>query len=163
MDNEEKANEIITLNEKERIMMEQISLYADPKYSRRAAQITTISALYSPMTKKPVPIYNNKTGDETQDSILASQAWEELCTRLGRNPSKWELINETRSLSAVYDTASAAFVRDTAGFKPIDETKNEQNIRMSPLHDYTEEELENIIAEETAKREKKSNDDIVIT
>ena len=157
MDNESKQP--MTLNERERAMMEQISLYADPKYSRRAAQITTLSSLYTPMLSKPKPLYLSvKTmrgeivEEETKDSILASQAWDELVARLGRNPSKWELINETRALAAVYDTSSAVFIRDTAGFKPIDETKNEQNIKVSPLREYTEEELEQIIAEESAKR-----------
>lgn len=157
MDNEPKQP--MTINEKERAMMEQISMYADPKYSRRAAQVTTLSSLYSPMLSKPKPLYlsvktmrGEVVEEETKDSILASQAWDELVARLGRNPSKWELINETRALAAVYDTSAAAFIRDTAGFKPIDETKNEQNIRVSPLRDYSEEELEKIIAEEAQKR-----------
>lgn len=152
----------LTVNERERLLMEQISLYADPKYSRRAAQITTISSLYSPMSTKPRPLYLSvKTmrgeviEEETKDSILAGQAWDELVARLGRNPNKWELINETRSLAAIYDTSSAGFIRDTAGFKPIDETKNELLLKASPLRDYTEEELESIIAEETARREQK--------
>lgn len=152
----------MTVNEKERVLMEQISLYADPKYSRRAAQITTISSLYTPMSRKPTPLYLSvKTmrgeviEEETKDSILAGQAWDELVARLGRNPNKWELINETRALAAVYDTTSAGFIRDTAGFKPIDETKNEHLLKASPLRDYSEEELEKIIAEETSRREKK--------
>lgn len=149
----------MTVNEKERAMMEQISMYADPKYSRRAAQVTTLSSLYTPMLKKPKPLYlsvktmrGEVVEEETKDSILASQAWDELVERLGRNPSKWELINETRALAAIYDTSSAVFIRDTAGFKPIDESKNEQNIKVSPLREYTEEELEQIIAEESQKR-----------
>lgn len=159
---DENKNPPMTLNEKERAMMEQISLYADPKYSRRAAQITTLSSLYAPMLRKPKPLFlsvktmrGEVVEEETKDSILASQAWDELVERLGRNPSKWELINETRALAAVYDTSSATFIRDTAGFKPIDETKNEQNIKVSPLREYTEEELEKIIAEETKKRQQK--------
>ena len=156
MSDEEKTP--MTVNEKERVMMEQISMFADPKYSRRAAQVTTLSSLYAPMSEKPKPLYATvRTRDgvyeeEIRDSILASQAWDELVARLGRNPSKWELINETRALAAVYDTSAAAFIRDTAGFKPIDETKNEQNIKVSPLRDYSEEELEKIIAEEAQKR-----------
>ena len=159
MSDEEKTP--MTVNEKERVMMEQISMFADPKYSRRAAQVTTLSSLYAPMSDKPKPLYATvRTRDgvyeeEIRDSILASQAWDELVKRLGRNPSKWELINETRALAAVYDTGSATFIRDTAGFKPIDETKNEQNIKVSPLRDYTEEELEQIIAEESKKRHEK--------
>lgn len=152
----------MTVNEKERAMMEQISMYADPKYSRRAAQVTTLSSLYTPMLKKPKPLYlsvktmrGEVVEEETKDSILASQAWDELVERLGRNPSKWELINETRALAAIYDTSSAVFIRDTAGFKPIDETKNEQNIKVSPLREYTEEELEKIIEEESQKRKQK--------
>lgn len=157
-------NKILTVNAQDRAMMEQISMYADPKYSRRAAQITTLSTLYSPMISKPKPLYLSvKTmrgeivEEETKDSILASQAWDELVARLGRNPSKWELINETRALAAVYDTQSAVFIRDTAGFKPIDESKNEQNIKVSPLRDYTEEELERIIAEESQKRKEQED------
>ena len=157
MDNEPKQP--MTINEKERVMMEQISMYADPKYSRRAAQVTTLSSLYSPMQSKPKPLYlsvktmrGEVVEEETKDSILASQAWDELVARLGRNPSKWELINETRALAAVYDTTAAVFIRDTAGFKPVDETKNEQNIKVSPLREYSEEELEKIIEEEAQKR-----------
>lgn len=148
----------LTVNERERILMEQISMYADPKYSRRAAQITTISSLYSPMSRRPDPLYMSvKTmrgevvEEEVKDSILARQAWDELVARLGRNPSKWELINETRALAAIYDTSSATFIRDTAGFKPIDETKNEHLVKASPLTDYSEEKLMEIIAEESAK------------
>lgn len=159
---EEDKNIPMTINEKERVMMEQTAMYADPKYSRKAAQVSTLSSLYAPMSKKPKPLYLSvKTmrgeivEEETKDSILASQAWDELVERLGRNPSKWELINETRALAAVYDTQSAVFIRDTAGFKPVDETKNEQNIRVSPLREYTEEELERIIAEESKKRKDK--------
>ena len=148
----------MSINEQERVLMEQMSMYADPKYSRKAAQVTTLSSLYAPMSTKPKPLFNTiRTRDgeyeeETKESILASQAWDELVARLGRNPTKWELINETRSLAAVYDTQSATYIRDTAGFKPIDESKSEQNIKVSPLKEYSEEELEKIIVEESQKR-----------
>lgn len=151
----------LSINAQERIAMEQAGMYADPKYSRKAAQVTTQLSLYAPMSSKPKPLYRTirtKDGEyeeETYDSILASQAWDELVARLGRNPTKWELINETRSLAAVYDTQSATFIRDTAGFKPVDETKSEQNIKVSPIREYTEEELEQIIADERKKREEK--------
>ena len=86
MSDEEKTP--MTVNEKERIMMEQISMFADPKYSRRAAQVTTLSSLYAPMSEKPKPLYATvRTRDgvyeeEIRDSILASQAWDELVKRL---------------------------------------------------------------------------------
>jgi hypothetical protein len=150
----------MTKNERERILMEQIQLFADPKYSRKAAQIASLSSLYAPMTKRPPQIFERTkvagvlvvSTTETPQSLMAGIAWDSLVERLGRYPSKWEVMNESRSMEAIFDTSSYTAVAAHAGFKPVDETKNEHKIT-SPLREYSEEELERIIVEERRKRE----------
>lgn len=151
-------------NKKCRTQKEMESLFADPKFARKAWKAVGNAILQNPAIKPHTEL--DKNGFETLNSQIAKYSYETLSNDLktlgaeARQPTELEMILQCQIAKARYDTAAAIFVRDTLGAKPVDETKVDANIN-NPYEDLTDEELELIAKHrEQAQQKETTNDDV---
>lgn len=120
-------DEITVVTEKERQAKELAMLLGNERNAKNAARSITLRSLYYPMNR-PSPRYTfNKNGDQiqTEESIKQQEAWDRCKARCkpDQNPTMWDVMNEGQAFEAITNSNSFVVVRDTAGLKPIDESK----------------------------------------
>ena len=136
-------------NKRTREQKELENLFADPKYCRQAWKAVGQAILMSPAVK-PIPA-TDKDGNETFNYTLEKYTYNALkrdIDTLGsenREPTELEMILSCQAIKARYDTSAAAFIRDTLGAKPVDETKLDAQVN-NPYESLTDEELEALAA-----------------
>lgn len=122
------------------------NLFSDPKFSRQAWQSVGRAILQNPASK-PIPMFD-KDGNETLASQIERYNYQRLSQDIamiknpGRTePTELEMILACQIVKARFDTTAAAFVRDTLGAKPVDESKTDLSVN-NPYESLTDEELE---------------------
>jgi len=120
-------DEVTVVTEKERQAKELAMLLGNERNAKNAARSITLKSLYYPMDR-PNPRYTfNKNGDQiqTEESIKQQEAWDRCKARCkpDQNPTMWDVMNEGQAFEAITNSNSFVVVRDTAGLKPIDESK----------------------------------------
>ena len=142
-------------NEWKRREAETKNLFADPKYSRQAWQAVGRAILQNPASE-PV-LVEDKDGNETYASKLERYSFAKLARDIeeiekeGRKPTELEMIMQCQIVKARHDTSAAAFVRDTLGAKPVDESKVQADIN-NPFESLSDEELEMLAAHREKQR-----------
>lgn len=132
-------------NKQEREWKEMLSVFSDPRTLRTAWRAVGNAILRNPASK-PVTRYT-KEGDETYDSMVEGYTYDRLRRDItaitgeeDREPTELEMILACQAVKARTDTSAAAFVRDTLGAKPVDESKVDQTV--NAFEELTDEELE---------------------
>lgn len=141
----------------ERDDKEMKSLFADPKFARKAWKSIGMAILNNPC-QSPIGQYD-KDGNSTMASDIEAYTYRKLKEDIkclgkgpGREPTEIEMILACQAVRARYDTGAAVFIRDTVGGKPIDETKLDAQIN-NPYEELTDDELEALSKLREAKRQ----------
>lgn len=135
-------------NRKSRARKEIENLFKDPRFVRKAWRSIGMAVLQRPALP-PVPIVD-KDGNDTYDSLVERYTYDKLAADLntiaeGVVPSEIEMIMGCQAVHARHNTTAAAFVRDTVGAKPLDESKIDQTV-VNTYESLTDEELEALAA-----------------
>lgn len=140
-------------NVQERQRKEMQNLFNDPRFSRKAWQAVGMALLQRPAIVAPA-MYD-KEGNETKDSIIERYSYDKLAADIeaiggGYKPTELEMILRCQMLHARHNPASAQFIRDTLGAKPIDESKSDVTVH-NQFETLTDEELELLAARRKAQ------------
>ena len=139
-------------NVRERKEME--SLFADPRMARQAWKSIGQAIALQPATK-PTALYD-KEGNETINSQFERYSYNQLAKDIqtlakeNREPTELEMIFRCQAIHARHNPASATFIRDTVGAKPVDESKSEVT-NINPYDELTDDELEALAAYRSSK------------
>lgn len=145
-------------NKKTRSFQETKSLFADPKTSRQAWQAIGRAILMRPATRPIVDQRFDKDGTpyDTTDYTVERYSYENLAKDIEeleqdiREPTELEMIFRCQAIHARHNPASATFIRDSVGLKPVDESKVEQTVH-NPYETLSDEELELLAAARAAR------------
>lgn len=145
-------------NKKTRSFQETKSLFADPKTSRQAWQAIGRAILMRPATRPIVDQRFDKDGNsyDTTDYLVERYSYENLAKDIKeleqdvREPTELEMIFRCQAVHARHNPASATFIRDSIGLKPVDESKVEQTVH-NPYETLSDEELELLAAARAAR------------
>ena len=140
-------------NVQERQRKEMQNLFNDPRFSRKAWQAVGMALLQRPAIVAPA-MYD-KEGNETRDSLIERYSYDRLAADIeaiggGYKPTELEMILRCQMLHARHNPASAQFIRDTLGAKPIDESKSDVTVH-NQFETLTDEELELLAARRKAQ------------
>lgn len=140
-------------NVQERQRKEMQNLFNDPRFSRKAWQAVGMALLQRPAIVAPA-MYD-KEGNETKDSIIERYSYDKLAADIeaiggGYKPTELEMILRCQMMHARHNPASAQFIRDTLGAKPIDESKSDVTVH-NQFETLTDEELELLAARRKAQ------------
>ena len=119
-------------------------IFRNPKHAR-ATWAQAVCDRYAKPALEPVPIYD-KNGCLTPESQLELAVWKHLLSELQaegstRLPTEGEMMEACQQYYARHNAAAYTARRDTAGAKPVDETK--QNLVMTnPLESMSDDELQ---------------------
>lgn len=141
-------------NRKSRARKEIENLFKDPRFVRKAWQSIGMAVLQRPALP-PVPIVD-KDGNDTYDSLVERYTYDKLAADLntiaeGVVPSEIEMIMGCQAVHARHNTTAAAFIRDTSGGKPLDESKIDQTV-VNTYEQLSDEELEALAAFRASKQ-----------
>ena len=151
-------------NKKDRQAKEMQNLFKDPRYARMAWRNVGLAILSSPAVK---PLGGSgKDGADTYDDMVEKYSYNSLAKDVQslvdaagkpqepREPTELEMIFRCQAIHARHNPASAQFIRDTVGAKPIDESKVEQT-NLNVYETLTDDELEALSAyrEERQRKE----------
>lgn len=97
----------------------------------------------------------DKEGNETRDSLIERYSYDKLAADIeaiggGYKPTELEMILRCQMMHARHNPASAQFIRDTLGAKPIDESKSDVTVH-NQFETLTDEELELLAARRKAQ------------
>ena len=132
-------------NKQERESKEMQNLFADPKFCRQAWKSVGLAILQSPATKPSAG--SGKEGLDSYEDLVEQYGYNALkrdidtLAKEKREPTQLEMILQCQAIHARHNPASAAFIRDTVGAKPVDESKVEQH-NLNAYETLTDEELE---------------------
>lgn len=119
------------------------TLFRNPKHARKSWAQNILNRLTRPAIE---PIYiADKDGNPSPTYVIEKAIWDHLCQELkdaglDRPPSEGEMMDACQQYYSRHNAASYTARRDSAGAKPIDETK--QNIAVdNPLEGLSDEEL----------------------
>ena len=139
-------NEITILpqNAIERQRAEMAAILSNQKLAKNAARSKALAMLYTPMErpKERYIIAKDGTPVQTEESIREQEAWDRckvLCKE-DQLPTMWDVMNSGQAFAGITNSANYIALRDTAGLKPIDETKMTL-IPENPYENMTDEEL----------------------
>lgn len=140
-------------NVQERQRKEMQNLFNDPRFSRKAWQAVGMALLQRPAIVTPA-MYD-KDGNETRDSLIERYSYDKLAADIeaiggGYKPTELEMILRCQMMHARHNPASAQFIRDTLGAKPIDESKSDVTVH-NQFETLTDEELELLAARRKAQ------------
>ena len=142
-------------NKNDRQSKEMQSLFKDPRYARMAWRNVGLAILSSPAVK-PVG-GSGKDGMDTYDDVVERYSYNSLARDVQalvdaagkpqepREPTELEMIFRCQAIHARHNPASAQFIRDTVGAKPVDESKVEQT-NLNVYETLTDDELEALAA-----------------
>lgn len=143
-DNKPNLVKPLPSNAIERQFQELAAILGNERTAKNAARSLSLRTLYTPMAR-PQPRYRVLKDEQmvqTEESILEQEAWDRCKAACGpdRNPTMWDVMNNGQAFSGITNPSAFVALRDTAGLKPIDETK----LNIAPDNPYermTDEEL----------------------
>lgn len=135
-------------NKKARVRKEMQNLFSDPRFARKAWQAVGQAVLQRPAI--PPQAFLDKDGNETLDSLVERYTYQQLAADVDAagntyEPTVIEMIMACQARHAMHNTAAAAFIRDTSGGKPLDESKIDQTV-VNTYEQLSDEELEALAA-----------------
>ena len=139
-------NEITILpqNAIERQRAEMAAILSNQKLAKNAARSKALAMLYTPMErpKERYIIAKDGTPVQTEESIREQEAWDrcKILCKEDQLPTMWDVMNSGQAFAGITNSANYIALRDTAGLKPIDETKMTL-IPENPYENMTDEEL----------------------
>lgn len=142
-------------NSNTRNMLEMKNIFDDPKFARKAWR--SIGAAIAQRPAARIPIVIDKDGNQTFASQIEEYSYNKLSKDIQQicsdrsEPTELEMIMQCQFIRARFDTTAAAFVRDTIGAKPVDESKMDMQVN-NPYEDLTDEELELLDKHRKAKQ-----------
>lgn len=118
---------ILPQNAIERQRAEMAAILGNQKLAKNAARSKALAMLYTPMERPKERYFVAKDGTpiQTEDSIREQEAWDR-CKALCKEdqlPTMWDVMNNGQAFAGITNPTSYVAIRDTAGLKPIDETK----------------------------------------
>ena len=148
-------------NKEEREQKEMKNLFGDPKTARLAWRSVGAAILQSPCSQR-IDVYD-KDGTASLDTQVEQYGYASLKHDLdslskggaNREPTELEMIFRCQAIHARHNPASATFIRDTVGAKPVDESKAEVT-NINPYDELTDDELEALAAYRSSKSASKS-------
>lgn len=141
-------------NKQEREYKEGKNLFGDPKFARDAWRSVGMAILQSPASSKTEAL--DKEGCPTVDTQIESYGYASLARDIAtlqkedREPTELEMILRCQAIHARHNPASATFIRDTVGAKPVDESKAEVT-NINPFAELSDDELEALAAYRASK------------
>ena len=142
-------------NKEERETKEMKNLFGDPKTARMAWRSVGAAILQSPCSDK-IDVYD-KDGAPSLDTQVEQYSYASLKRDIAtlskgadREPTELEMIFRCQALHARHNPASATFIRDTVGAKPVDESKQEVT-NINPFAELSDDELEALAAYRASK------------
>ena len=143
-------------NKEEREQKEMKNLFGDPKTARLAWRSVGAAILQSPCSQR-IDVYD-KEGSPSLDTQVEQYGYASLKHDLdslskggtNREPTELEMIFRCQAIHARHNPASATFIRDTVGAKPVDESKAEVT-NVNPLAELSDDELEALAAYRASK------------
>lgn len=142
-------------NKEERETKEMKNLFGDPKTARMAWRAVGAAILQSPCSSK-IDICD-KDGAPSLDTQVEQYSYASLKRDIAalskgadREPTELEMIFRCQALHARHNPASATFIRDTVGAKPVDESKAEVT-NVNPFAELSDDELEALAAYRASK------------
>ena len=143
-------------NKEEREQKEMKNLFGDPKTARLAWRSVGAAILQSPCSQR-IDVYD-KDGTASLDTQVEQYGYASLKHDLSilskggenREPTELEMIFRCQAIHARHNPASATFIRDTVGAKPVDESKSEVT-NINPYDELTDDELEALAAYRSSK------------
>lgn len=135
-------------NKKTRVRKEMQNLFSDPRFARKAWQAVGQAVLQRPAIQPQA--FLDKDGNETLDSLVERYTYQQLAADVDAagnsyEPTVIEMIMACQARHAMHNTAAAAFIRDTSGGKPLDESKIDQTV-VNTYEQLSDEELEALAA-----------------
>lgn len=135
---------VLPPNAIERQQAEMAAILGNEKLAKNAARSLALKTLYTPMEKPAARFFVSKDGTpvQTEESIKEQEAWDrckEMCGE-DQNPTMWDVMNNGQAFAGITNSANYSAIRDTAGLKPIDETKMTL-IPENPYANMSDEEL----------------------
>jgi uncharacterized protein YbaR (Trm112 family) len=130
-----------------RAYKEALSLIAsDPRKIKSSMQHKALALLCCPVERPPL---RYDSGTQTMQSIVEQEAYnffesQEIV------PTEWEFMNKCQAIIGRINATSTTVARDTAGLKPVDETK----LNIQPVNPYTELTDEQLVELQAYEREK---------
>lgn len=135
---------ILPQNAIERQRAEMAAILSNQKLAKNAARSKALAMLYTPMErpKERYIIAKDGTPVQTEESIREQEAWDrcKILCKEDQLPTMWDVMNNGQAFAGITNSANYVAIRDTAGLKPIDETKMTL-IPENPYADMTDEEL----------------------
>lgn len=135
---------ILPQNAIERQRAEMAAILSNQKLAKNAARSKALAMLYTPMErpKDRYIIAKDGTPVQTEESIREQEAWDrcKILCKEDQLPTMWDVMNNGQAFAGITNSANYVAIRDTAGLKPIDETKMTL-IPENPYADMTDEEL----------------------
>jgi hypothetical protein len=139
-----KAIKILPTNAIERKRAEMSAILGNEKLAKNAARSLALNTLYTPMARPKDRVFVTKDGSmiQTEESIKEQEAWDRCKANCqeDEDPSMWEVMNNGQAFAGITNSANYSAIRDTAGLKPIDETKLTL-IPDNPYEHMTDEDL----------------------
>jgi len=147
-------------NKKDRETKE-IKNLLDPKYARNFWR-TVGNAIANRPAVKPISTLD-KEGNPTKESEIETSVYLRLSKDLKTlgdpnctEPTELEMIIASQMVMARTNPSSAAFIRDTLGAKPVDESKVDASI--NEFDSLTDEELELLAKHREQRKEGEDNE-----
>lgn len=135
---------ILPQNAIERQRAEMAAILTNQKLAKNAARSKALAMLYTPMErpKERYIIAKDGTPVQTEESIREQEAWDrcKILCKEDQLPTMWDVMNNGQAFAGITNSANYVAIRDTAGLKPIDETKMTL-IPENPYSNMTDEEL----------------------
>lgn len=127
---------------------EMAAILDNEKRAKAAARSLALQTLYTPMQRPKERYITLKDGSlvQTEDSIKEQEAWDrckatlDMMGKHDQNPTMWDVMNNGQAFAGITNASNYAAIRDTAGLKPIDETKMTL-IPENPYASMTDQEL----------------------
>lgn len=133
-------------NKETRERKEMENLFKDPRSVRAAWRNVGLAILQSPATKPSSG--SGRDGMDSYEDLVEQYSYRSLRRDIDtigkggeREPTELEMIFRCQAMHARHNPASATFIRDTVGAKPVDESKVEQT-NYNMYETLTDEELE---------------------
>ena len=144
-----KGITVVPQNAIERQSAELAAILGNEKLAKNAARSLALRTLYTPMERPVARYFVTKDGTQvqTEESVKEQEAWDrckqvlQVTGNKDNNPTMWDVMNNGQAFSGITNASNYSAVRDTAGLKPIDETKLTL-IPDNPYANMTDEELQ---------------------
>lgn len=116
---------VVTKNDRQ--SQELAMLLGNEHRMKNYARSVALNSLYHPVERPRARYSFNKNGDQiqTEESIKQQEAWDRCKARChGEDlPTLWDVMMEGQAFEAITNSNNFVALRDTAGLKPIDESK----------------------------------------